>query len=339
LLEPPETQHFAWQRSASGVAAAVVARDTLEHWLARLDDVGIEPDRLLPDTLALPWTAGRWSLFCESGEADARVLVRSGLLDGLVCTWANLPRVLAALLERTPDAARPVGVDFWSAGDGADGGAPSAGPVDAARGIDALAADLRLPVAHQRSSTTLLDLADAFTLPAEFNLLQGAYAPRRAQARRSGPRRAVMIAAALWLLSAFTYAGVHAAVLARESRELQGAIDTLFRAAVPGEHRIVDARVQLQQALSAAEQGRGAGGPIDRLAAVADAHLDAAGVRLQRLEYRDGALDLTVQADRAATLEAAQHALAAQGLTAELRDVGRAGGHAQGRIRILGAAR
>ena len=339
LLEPPETQHFAWQHSASGVAAAVVARDVMEHWLARLGEAGIEPDLLLPDTLALPWAAGRWSLFCESNDPLARVLVRNGLHDGLVCTRANLPLVLAALFERTPEAARPTGIDLWDAGDDAGGGAPSADPVDSARGIDALATDLRLPVVRQRSSATLLDLADAFTLPADFNLLQGACAPRRAQARRSGPRRAVTIAAALWLVSAFTYAGVHAAVLARESRALQGAIDTLFRGAVPGEHRIVDARAQLQQALSAAEHGRGSGGPTDLLAAVADARLDATGVRLQRIEYRDGALDLTLQADRAAALEAVRQALAAQGLTAELRDAGRAGGHAQGRIRIAGATR
>ena len=339
LLEPPETQHFAWQRTAAGVAAAVVARATIEHWLARLDDVGIEPDLLLPDTLALPWAAGRWSLLCESGDPDARVLVRSGLHEGQACTRGNLPLVLTALFESAPEAARPTGIDLWDPGDDPGDGTSSADPVDSGRGIDALAADLRLPVARQRSSATLLDLADAFTLPADFNLLQGAYAPRRAQARRSGPRRAVMIAAALWLVSAFTYAGVHAAVLAVESRALQGVIDTLFRGAVPGEHRIVDARVQLQQALSAAEHGRGSGGPIDLLAAVADARLDTTGVRLQRLEYRDGALDLTLQARRAAALEAARQALAAQGLTAELRDAGHADGHAQGRIRIAGATR
>ncbi len=339
LLESPETQHFAWQRTATGVAAAVVARATIEHWLAQLGEAGIEPDRLLPDTLALPWAADRWSLLCESNDPDARVLVRSGLHDGLVCTRANLPLVLAALFERTPEAARPAGIDLWDAGDDAGEGTPSADGAGPVRSIHALAAGLGLPVARQRSSATLLDLADAFTLPADFNLLQGTYAPRRAQARRSGPRRAVMIAAVLWLVSAFTYAGVHAAVLARESRALQGAIDTLFRGAVPGEHRIVDARAQLQQALSAAEHGRGSGGPIDLLAAIADAHLDAAGVRLQRIEYRDGKLDLTLQADRTATLEAARQALAAQGLTAELRDAGRAGDHAQGRIHIAGAAR
>ncbi len=339
LLEPPETQHFAWQRSVSGVAAAVVARATIGHWLERLDEVGIEPDVLLPDLLALPWVAGRWSLFCESGEADARVLVRSGLRDGLACTRASLPLVLATLLQRTPDAERPTGIDLRGVVDDAGDGPPSADRADSARGIDALAAGAGLPVTRQRSSAALLDLADEFTLPADFNLLQGAYAPRRAQARRNGPRRAVAIAAALWLVSAFAYAGVHAAVLARESRVLQGAIDTVFRGAVPGEHRIVDARAQLQQALSAAEVGRGTGGPIGLLAAVADARLDATGVRLQRIEYRDGRLDLLLQAERAAALEAARHALAAQGLNAELRDVGSDGGHAQGRIHIAGATR
>ena len=339
LLEPPEKQHFAWHRTATGVAAAIVARAAIEHWLARLGEAGIEPDLLLPDLLALPWSAGRWSLFCESNDADARVLVRRGLHDGMVCTQANLPLVLAALLQRTPEAARPVGIDLWGVGDGAGDGAPSADRAESARGIDALAAELALPVMRQRSSAELLNLADEFTPPAGFNLLQGAYAPRRAQARRSGPRRAVVIAAALWLVSAFTYAGVHAAVLARESRVLQEAIDTVFRSAVPGQHRIVDARVQLQQALSAAQSGHGADGPINLLTAVADAHLDASGVRLQRIEYRNGALDLTLQASRAGTLEAARQALAAQGLNAELRDVGRIDDHAQGRIHLAGTAR
>ena len=325
LLEPPETQHFAWQRTPAGVAAAVVARGTLGHWLACLGATGIEPDVLLPDILALPWVEGRWSLLCESTGPDARLLLRSGRHDGLVCTRVNLLLVLAALLQRTPSAARPQTLAVWGF------------EVEEVTALGAGLVDFDVHVERHDAPADLLALVVEAALPDDFNLLQGAHAPRRAKARRSGPRRAIAIAAALWLLSVFAYAGVQAAVLARESQLLQGAIDAVFRAAVPGEHRIVDARAQLQQALGAEEHGRGAGGPLDLLSAVADARIDASGVRLQRLAYRDGRLDLTLQAPSAAALDAVQRALAAQGLRAELRDIGSVDGHAQGRIHIAGA--
>jgi len=312
LLEPPETQHFAWQRTPAGVAAAVVARATIEHWLAHLGEVGIEPDLLLPDTLVLPWTEDRWSLLYESTGSDTRLLLRSGHHDGLVCTRANLPLVLAALLERTPLEARPQALAIWGfeAGEAATLGAELA--------------DFDVPIEWHAAPADLLALDIEATLPGDFNLLQGAYAPRRAQARRSGPRRAVVIAAALWLFSAFVYAGVHATVLARESQVLQDAIDTAFRAAVPGTHRIVDARVQMQQALDAMQHGHATGDPLSLLAAAA-APLTQTPTTIRHLAYRDGHLEIAFASADAAVLQRLPALLAAHGLHAELEPQGDGG--------------
>ena len=324
LLEPPETQHFAWQRTPAGVAAAVVARSTLEHWLAHLGEVGIEPDLLLPDTLALPWTAGRWSLRCESNGPDARVLVRSGLHDGLVCTRANLPLVLAALLERTPEAARPTGLDVWECIDDARDASSAASAGVPARSLDDLAAGLRLPVIRHRSSTSLLDLAVEAALPADFNLLQGSYAPRRAQARRAGPRRAFVVALAVWLASTLLYQGTHAVVLVRQSSALQAALDATYRAAVPGTHRIVAARVQMQQALDAMQHGHVTGGPLSLLAAAA-ASLTQTRAKIRHLAYRDGHLEIAFASADPAVLQRLPALLAAHGLRAELEPQGDGG--------------
>jgi general secretion pathway protein L len=82
--------------------------------------------------------------------------------------------------------------------------------------------------------------------------------------------------------------------LSNEETRLRTEIEETFRAAVPGVQRVVDARVQMQQALDAL---RGNGGEQDFLALLGSAgklFAQTAGLQLQRLAYREGEIDVSL---------------------------------------------
>jgi general secretion pathway protein L len=84
LIDDVEAQHFALGSAPanSPVPVAVVAQDAMDDWLATLHQSGIRPDALLPDTLALPWEPGEWTLGIESGPDGSRWLLRCGEYRG-----------------------------------------------------------------------------------------------------------------------------------------------------------------------------------------------------------------------------------------------------------------
>src|SRR5690606_22994241 len=87
LLDPVEDLHFAAVRAeADSVGVAVVARRTLRGWLERLAADGIEPDLLVPESLALPFSPGRMHAMVE----DDRATLRLAPWSAFACSLAEL---------------------------------------------------------------------------------------------------------------------------------------------------------------------------------------------------------------------------------------------------------
>jgi general secretion pathway protein L len=76
LAQPVEDMHIVAPAHIEGerVAVACVAHADMQRWLARLSELGIQPDRMLPETLALPLKGTAVTLV----RVGARALVRSG---------------------------------------------------------------------------------------------------------------------------------------------------------------------------------------------------------------------------------------------------------------------
>lgn len=76
LAQPVEDMHIVAPARIDGerVPVACAAHADMRDWLQRLDALGIRPDRMLPDTLALPLAEGAATLV-RTGD---RALVRSG---------------------------------------------------------------------------------------------------------------------------------------------------------------------------------------------------------------------------------------------------------------------
>jgi general secretion pathway protein L len=94
LAQPVEDMHIAALARIEGerVAVACVAHADMRRWLSRLAEFDIQPDRMLPETLALPLHGTAATLV----RVGARVLVRSGLDAG----FALEPDALDLLTDR-----------------------------------------------------------------------------------------------------------------------------------------------------------------------------------------------------------------------------------------------
>jgi len=200
LASPVEDLHFAIPErlDAARVTVAIVARDVLRAWLARLAADRIRPDVLIPETLAVP--AG------SSGTVvleEERAFLRNSS-TAVACDFAGVPQWLEILAADQADAFMPEVRDFRAA------------------------IPLRLPgkVGHYHARQRDPLAYFAAQLPAEpaLNLLQGEFAPahRGAPARRLWRNAAALAAAAVFLL--FVYTGVDCLRLSRESARQDAAI-------------------------------------------------------------------------------------------------------------------
>ncbi len=92
-----EALHFAvGEIEADGTAhAAVVAKERMDGWLRQLREAGLHPHALHPETVALPFESGAWSLLLGPEEA----LLRTGINAGLGLDSDAVEEVLAMAIE------------------------------------------------------------------------------------------------------------------------------------------------------------------------------------------------------------------------------------------------
>ncbi|MFC1772556.1 type II secretion system protein GspL [Pseudomonadota bacterium] len=288
LADDVEMLHFALGDSlgTDRYPVAVVERQRMDAWLAQLREAGISAHQWVPDTLALPRTDG-WSLL---PEADA-VLVRSGDYSGFACDTETLPVLVSmmAAREQLPETARVYGsvvVDL--------------------EGVDVELDDSQLQ--------PLDVLARGWFAGPVIDLLQGAYSRREEWGRLLRPWKATAALLIAALLLAGTSTGLNYYHLTRQKTQLETDIQALYKKTFPKARRIVNPRAQMEQQLKQLQ--RHTGGSTDFLgmfAETANAVRTAKGITVKGASYRDGRLDLDLQADNLQLLDTLKQALVSGG--------------------------
>jgi len=298
VIAPIETQHVAWAIAddPSRLRVAVVARTTLDAWLAPLRAAGLEPDVVLPEALALPWQRGTTSMLVEHG----RVVWR---LDACRALCGD-----ADELARIHDATGPLATTVFRVGDA---------PLPAIAGT-------------HRDVASAAQVFAATDTPA-LNLLQGDYAPRGrvGDARRAWRWAAAFALAALLL--PVVQAGIERQRLATRLAAQETEMAQLARRLAPNAVATGDAANDLRARLGVgADQGT-----LSLLARAAPA-LAANGLRVESLDLRDAQVELVVQAGDLASLDALRERLVQAGLAAELTGSTPGTQGVQGRLRLGG---
>lgn len=330
LAEDVDNLHFVAGpvRPGGGRAVAVVARARMDEWLAALAAADIKVDVLLPETFAVAALPGRWH---AALEAD-RGLVRTGPAGGFATDKDLIETLVALKIDALADAERPEALVIQAA-DPADPAVAALTAACAAAGVAVPAVD-ELP-----GGTALSGVGAGIAAMSGFNLLQGAYRPRRGWEQGWRRWRLAAALAIAWLVLAAAWQGIDYYRLHQRDVQLRQAVTAVFHRALPNTHRLVNARAQMAARLN---ELRGAGGTKSPLLSMLNAlgtGLKAAGAAdLKSLSYHNEVLDLQLTVPDVKTLDDLRGRLAAATqLAVAIESANAAGKSVDGRLRIGGA--
>ncbi len=324
LADDIDDLHFAIGRRATEstrAPVAVVARALLDEWLTELRSSGIEPEALYAESELLPENPGHAVVLLE---ADA-VCVRPPRGSPV-----TLP---ADALAEALEIAHSVGAD--SGGGGTRGLILYTGAAEWQRH------SAQVEAARSRFDGVRIQLlaegpmplfAQQLPVATPINLLQGAYAPTatRAVGLRAWRVTAILLVALLGLHIAGKFGELQ--VLKNRERQVDASIRDTFHAAMPGEPSTLDARRRMEQRLAATRSA--GGGLLSALLALAQARDAVPGMSVQSLQFHGGALDLTLSAPDAASLDRISQQLRRNGWQADLTGGSNAGSAYQGHIQV-----
>jgi len=172
------------------------------------------------------------------------------------------------------------------------------------------------------------------------NLLQGRYQPQTTRAVGwQAWRVAAMLLAGLVLLHALGK-GAELFMLKNAEKKVDTAMEQAFRAAMPGESNMTNARRRMETKLVAARAGGGSG-LLSALGAFTEARNSVPGTTVQAMSFHDGQLVLKMAAPDASALDRLSQMLRSSGWQADLTGSNvTSGGGYEGSIRIrpLGAS-
>lgn len=324
LAEDPEQLHFAVHggRQAHGYPVAVVSRERMEDWLARLDAAGIQPDSLEPDVLAVPTGDQPWSAMRLNGTT----LLRTGEFSGLACENALFPTLLDALAD---DSEAPPARLHCAEFGGRDG------PVDTA--------GTRVELSMEPGG----DLADGIGRLARslgsvprLNLLQGDYDRSGSVRRAWRPWIPALVLLGLWAalhigFSLWQYQGT-----GRELAAVDAEIASLVKADFPDAQNIPKGKERNFFVDALADLGGGAAdaGFLGLLAAAGDTIRQVPKVNMEGLSYRQGVMQLSLDIPDLQVLDQLKQQLVNHaGLQVDIQGATAQEGRVKARLRILGA--
>jgi len=278
LATDVDESHFALgERDADGlVAVAVVSQSCMDGWLARLAEVGVQADRLIPEPLLLPYTPDVWTLLVERDCVN----LRNAPQGGMTLDSANMAFILRRAMAELE--VKPAQLHAWMASDAGDG---VMFPEDL--GVEVRIEPLALPplafLMRQAHEDSVIDL------------LQGPYSRREQLGKLWRPWRPAAALLAIWVVLQFGVKIYQHHELQVQDNKLREEISRIYLQTFPEAKRVVDARLQMQQHLTELRGGSGnVGGFLKILAEVSTPATDLGGVEIDRLSYKDGELNIAL---------------------------------------------
>jgi general secretion pathway protein L len=276
LADDIDELHFSLgaRQSDGSTPVAVVAIKQMQEWMIPFQEAGLQPELMIPDVLALPYTAGQVSLCMTS---NGHCLVRTGATTGfslpidLLGFSLQTDEITAINLLKVPDSPA----------------LPGEFSVMQSHAIESVLEGLR----HYTESATRI------------NLLQGAFAPTSSSGQWLRAARIPAAIAASWLLLATAGMALQNQQLRSESDQLREHAQQSFNRAFPQITRIVDLRIQADQALQRMRSGGASGGLLSLLSQSSPALSKTTDLKLDGLQYRDGSLYLNLSGSDLQALE------------------------------------
>jgi general secretion pathway protein L len=295
LADDVEELHFAIGKAQAvgEYPVAIVARERMDHWTARLREAALFVEQMIPETLLLPCEEGKWTVLIDRSGA----LVRTGPYSGFTSDIDNLGTLLSGALSSGDEELPQLYVLV----------ADRAMPPE----LNGMEAELRMERLH---GEPLELLADGYVPVPPLDLLQGRYGRKEELGRLWRPWRATAALLLIGVVLGIVTLGVEYWQLRTEQARLTARIDELYRQTFPG-RKLVNARVQMQQQLEQLQRGKGGGGEqfLSLLAKTGEVLVRMPGVDLNAVSFRAGRLDLDLSARDLQMLDQLKQALVDSG--------------------------
>jgi general secretion pathway protein L len=312
-----EGMHFcAGERNADGLlAVAVCARSYMDNWLDILRAAGLSADVIIPDCLALPLQDGSWSLL-EDGQ---RLLLHSTDQQGYSFAINERDSYLSFMQQDAKDAAL-THLRYYQAD--ASSAVPQWDDVE----VETISA------AHG-----LLGLIAEHGLPNKLmNLRQGDYSRREQLGKLWRPWVFAASVAAAWFVLTLGVAAYENSQLRSEKAELSERSVAIYKEIFPEARNVPNPRAQMEQKL---KQLRGSGstdevGFLNLLSASAPSFKNAKGVVMKNLRYKNGALDIDLEAPSLQAIDRLKQTLGRAKLSVEIQSAASKNNKVQGRLQI-----
>ncbi len=274
--------------------AAVIARETLQEWLDVLQQHGLRPRIMLPDTLLLPWQSDTWHVWCEEELA----WIRSGPAEGYVCTRDSLEFLLAQAIENSDTS--PASLRLYHCDS-----------------IDETALCTRLGLAVEKAASPPVDnmlgllLQEDNTPPTALNLLQDNFAPGSQLKQQLRPW--FPVAALALVLLAISLAGniIEYRRLDNLNQQLEQQIVKVFRQTFPDVKRVVNPQAQMKHRLRQLRGSSNSAGPSfnEMIAQVAPVLAKSEKLNITNLRFVQGQMQLKLELPDLQSLEKLKQAL------------------------------
>ena len=325
-----EDLHFAiGERSAETgrVPVVVVARERLDGWLAELRAAGLAPQAIYSEASLLPAMPGQVIglldgefLTLRNAEGPPMVMPSMAVRDGLEMVLSSQTSQVAGL--EPP----PVGLLLYTT---QEDWQQHGHEVEELRERFTSVKVQILP-----SSGPLGVLAPAAANGDAVNLLQGSYAVASPlqQGWKAWRIAAVLAASLLCVHLGARY--FELTRLRKSEAALDANIQDAFRAAMPGQQNALNARRRVEARLAEVRGGGGGGALLPALSALARAKSAVPAATIEGMMYRDGTLELRINAPDAAALDAIGQQLRAASWQADIKGLTANGDGYRGNLQI-----
>jgi general secretion pathway protein L len=324
-----ENLHFAIgdRDSATGrVPVVVVNRAHIDARLAELRAAGLNPQAIYPEAALLPSMPGQMigllegdTLTLRTADAPPLVLPALSITDGFEMALAMQTSAVAGLEPAPLALLLYAGHQEWEA---------HQLQIDAFRDRFTGVKVQLLP----RGSLSVL--APAAAAGEAVNILQGSLAvvSPLELGWRSWRIAAVLAASLLCLHLGARFFELNR--LRKSEAALDASIQDAFRAAMPGQQNATNARRRVEQRLGEISAGGASGALLPALSALANARNAAPNAKIEGITFRDGTLDLRINAPDAASLDAIGQQLRSSNWQADIMGGSASGDSYRGRLQV-----
>ncbi len=319
LASDIEELHFAiGKREEQGyVNTAIVENQVMAGWLARLNEVGIQPEVVVPETLALPFAPNEWTLLVE----DHGALLRTGSQGGFSIDTPNIVEMIGMAVQGAGEG-RPTKLR------GIDCRTVESAPLQ----VDAvIEVDWQMP--HEPAVALMADHIDERQA---IDLLQGEYSRREQLGRLWRPWRPAAAMVALVVAIQFSMAVAEHSQLQNEAASLKKQIDDVYLKTFTDAKKVVNPRVQMQRRLDEMRGGdSGDGAFLSLLTSVGKQFSEMPGINLDRLNYRAGQINVALKIQDLQKLDQLKQRLVEKaGLAIEIQSATSRDGKVEARMQI-----